>query len=276
MHLMLAVDTSDLALKTIEPSQIIAAIAVLLATWVVARLTRRGLSSFLAGIDGVTEGMRSLAVRMSGYVVWFIGVGVALSFLGAQIQPLLVAAIIVAVVLGLALRGIADNFAAGIILQTRHPMNLGDEIESQGYIGTVQELNGRAVVIETFDGRVVHLPNSEVLGKPLINRSIRGMRRSEIELRTPGVADNLPIGDVLDAVTQTKGVLPDPAPDVLVTAVDPQTITMLVRFWHSPETGTEVSSSVVAGLSRKAGSSGWTATAMTPHPPEPVTPAART
>jgi small conductance mechanosensitive channel len=262
MHPLLAVDTSDLALKTIQPSQIIAAIVVLLAAWIVARLTRRGLSRFLAGIEGVTEGMRSLAVRVSGYLIWFIGVGIALSFLGAQIQPLLVAAIIFAVVLGLALRGIADNFAAGIILQTRHPMNIGDEIESQDYTGTVIELNGRAVVIETFDGRTVHLPNSEVLGKPLINRSNLGMRRSEIELTAPA-ANDLPLAQVLDAVARTQGVLSDPGPDVLVTSVGPETITLLVRFWHAAEAGAEVSSSVVSGLFSGATSSDWTATALT-------------
>lgn len=79
-------------------------------------------------------------------MVIFLGVGIALSLLGAPIQPLIAAAIVIAVVLGLALRGIAENFAAGILLQTRRPIHVGDEIESLGHSGNVVEMNSRAGV----------------------------------------------------------------------------------------------------------------------------------
>ncbi|WP_366518579.1 mechanosensitive ion channel domain-containing protein [Herbiconiux sp.] len=51
----------------------------------------------------------------------------------------------------LALRGVSANFTAGIILQTRHPINVGDDIEFDEFHGVVQELNGRSVVL-TVEG----------------------------------------------------------------------------------------------------------------------------
>lgn len=72
--------------------------------------------------------MRGLAARLCGYLVLLVGVAIALSFLGAQLQPLLTAAVLVAALAIIALRGIADNVAAGIIIQTRQPISLGDEI----------------------------------------------------------------------------------------------------------------------------------------------------
>lgn len=51
--------------------------------------------------------------------------------------------IILGVVLALVLRGIADNFAAGVVIQSRHPVRLGDEIDALRYVGTVRALNGR-------------------------------------------------------------------------------------------------------------------------------------
>ena len=83
-------------------------------------------------------------------------------------------------VLVLALRGIADNFAASVVLQARHPIALGDEIESGDFVGVVTELNGRSVVIRTVDGRTVHVPNGEILQERLVNNSTHGARRSEI------------------------------------------------------------------------------------------------
>ena len=70
-----------------------------------------------------------------------------------QFSRCITVAIVFGVILALALRGIADNFAAGIVLQTRRPIHIGDEVESLGYVGNVLEMDGRAVVIETFDGR---------------------------------------------------------------------------------------------------------------------------
>jgi len=67
---------------------------------------------------------------MAKYFVLVLGIGIAISILGAPIQPVLAAAIIVAVVIVLALRGVADNFAAGVVLQSRKPIRVGDFVAS--------------------------------------------------------------------------------------------------------------------------------------------------
>ena len=66
---------------------------------------------------------------MAKYSCWLLGAGIALTFLGVEIQPLLAAALIVAVVAILAIRGVTDNFAAGVVIQSRRPVHIGDEIE---------------------------------------------------------------------------------------------------------------------------------------------------
>jgi len=87
-------------------------------------LAPRATLKVLQRLEGINEDLSQLAARMAGYGVCLLGVGVALSFPGATIQPLLTAAIIVAVIAGLALRGVADNFAAGVVIQTRQPIQL--------------------------------------------------------------------------------------------------------------------------------------------------------
>src|SRR3954468_21203729 len=155
----------------------------LVATWIFGRLARRATLTVLARLEGVSEDLRQLAARLAKYAVWLLGLGIGLTFLGAPIQPLLAAAVILAVVAVLALRGIADNFAAGVVIQTRRPVQLGDEIEVLGHAGVVVEMNGRSVVIETADGRTVHIPNAKVLDNPLVNASAHALRRSDVEVR---------------------------------------------------------------------------------------------
>ena len=125
------------------------------------------------------------------------------------IQPLITVAIVFGVILALALRGIADNFASGIVLQTRRPIHIGDEVESLGYVGNVLDMDSRAVVIETFDGRTVHLPNSEVLGDPLINHSTKGARRSEVEVRVRSKDSRGPVKDSSQQSQMSQGCSPN-------------------------------------------------------------------
>lgn len=189
------------------------------------------MGKLLTRLQGLSDHLRDLAARAAGYVVLFVGFGIALSIIGVPIQPLLTAVIVIGVVLALALRGIAENFAAGIVLQTRRPIEVGDEVDSLDYVGDVVEMNGRAVIIETFDGRRVHLPNSEVLSNPLVNHTERGAR-STVEVRSRSREFEETLRDLADVVAAVPGVLPEPPPAVYLTSIDPVRVTALVQFWH--------------------------------------------
>ncbi len=272
MRLVLAVDAGTLTETTIDPVAAVLALVVAIVGWILSRVTRKAVGRLLTRLQGISNDLRDVAARVAGYVVLFIGFGIALSILGVPIQPLLVAAIVVAVILALALRGIADNFAAGIVLQTRRPIEVGDEVDSLGFVGDVVEMNGRAVVIETFDGRQAHLPNSEVLSNPLLNHSTKHARRSEVEVRVRS-RDAEGIGQRLIAtVADVPGVLDAPQPACYLTAVDPVRVTALVHFWHDPADGLTVRSDVIRALAGAGQSRTEMATIVTPQPPVPLTP----
>ena len=99
-------------------------------------------------------------------MVILLGIAIAISLIGGN-APIIILLVIGVVVLALALRGTAENFAAGIVLQTRGSIKVGDEIFR--FTGIVEELNGRSVVVRTIDGRILHLPNAKVIEEPLAN-----------------------------------------------------------------------------------------------------------
>ena len=135
MSAVLAVDAETLTVTTIDPWDAVLAVAVAIVGWILSRVTRKAVGKLLTRLQGLSDELRDLTARAAGYVVLFVGFGVALSIIGVPIQPLVTAVIVIGVILALALRGIAENFAAGIVLQTRRPIDVGDEVDSLDYVG---------------------------------------------------------------------------------------------------------------------------------------------
>jgi small-conductance mechanosensitive channel len=243
------------------------------ATWLAARYGRRAVARLLGRVEGLSDDYTVTAARVAGYLVVLLGIGLALTILGADVQPLLVLALIVGLVAFLALRGVADNFGASLVLQTRKPAHLGDLIESLDHVGTVVELNGRSVVIRTFDGHLVHLPNGKVLSEPIVNFSSPTGNRSMIEVRTTEVERVDELRDVLlGAVRHTNGVRTDPPPDLVWVGSSPDRLVGRLRVWHAPPEDTAVISAIVLAASEALRDADLAATLLAPPPPPPFTP----
>ncbi len=69
---------------------------------------------------------------------------------------------IFSIAIGFAFRDILENLLAGVLLLFRAPFRTGDEIESEGLRGTVQESNLRETVLRIYEGRRVLVPNATV------------------------------------------------------------------------------------------------------------------
>ncbi|MGC5168061.1 mechanosensitive ion channel family protein [Luteimicrobium sp. DT211] len=248
-------------------------VVVGVATWLAARYGRRAVVRLLGRVDGLSDDYAVTAARLAGYLVVLLGIGTCLTILGANVQPLLVVTLIVALVAFLALRGVADNFGASLVLQTRKPVRLGDLVDSLDHTGTVVELNGRSMVLRTFDGRVVHLPNGKVLSEPLVNHSSRTGNRSEVEVRTTALDHVDALRDtLLGTVRHTAGVRPDPPPDLVWVASSPERLVGRLRFWHGPGSGTSVASAVVLAASAALREAELAASLSAPPPPPALSP----
>lgn len=250
------------------------AAASILFAWILSIFARRGVLAVLRRLNGITEGAAILTARIVRYTIILLGVGVAFAFLGASIQPLVAIALIVVAVVFLALRGVSNNFAAGIILQTRHPLKVGDEIQSGDYVGTVKELNGRSVVLLTRDGRTVHVPNSDLLESALVNHSTLGRRRSDIFLRCRAGLDRIDeISSIaVDAAHSVEGVRRRESVQTLVTLVDAERVFMTVRFWHHPLAAPAITSPVIQAISAALAGAGIESVVTTAEHEPPLVP----
>ncbi len=87
-----------------------------------------------------------------------------------------------ALLIGFAFKDIAENFLAGIILAFNRPFNVNDTIKIEDVYGKVIQMEFRYTKINTFDGRSVYIPNSDVLTKPVFNYTEDGFFRTDFIL----------------------------------------------------------------------------------------------
>ena len=250
------------------------AVVVLVGTVLVARYGARAVRRLGTRVPNLADDLLFRIVRFVRYAIYALGAGVILGLLGAPIQPILIAVLITLGALVLVGRGVADNFGAGLVIQVRHPIRLGDLIECDGHRGHVVDLNSRSVLIRTADGAQVHLPNNLVMNSALQNLTESGLARSRLEIRiaVDGPDAVPPVADlVLGTARGVPGVLPEPPPTCLTTAATPTEAVLRLLLWHDPESSFEVCTEVTTALSAALGAAGAQYAISWP-PPDPTAP----
>lgn len=91
--------------------------------------------------------------------------------------------------IGLALQGGLSNFAGGIILLIFKPFDIGDYIVCGTEEGTVSAIGIFYTTLITPDSRRIVLPNSNVTGSAIINVSVEGKRRLDLDISIASAAD---------------------------------------------------------------------------------------
>lgn len=213
-----------------------------------------------------SEHNKSLVANFFGKVLWIIifvaGVILALTVLGlGEISDrILAGAGITTFVVGFALKDIAENFLAGMIIAFNPPFRLGSWIKIQDIDGIVKEMSLRETLIKTFDGRDVYIPNGIILKNPLHNYTIDGFLRKNFIIGLDYDDDlRKGISIIEKAVNETQDVLKEGShtADVRVEELGASTVNVNVLFWvdttnsHAPaeKIQSEVMLNVVGALS---------------------------
>jgi small-conductance mechanosensitive channel len=133
---------------------------------------------------------------------------------------------------GLALQDVMRNFVAGVILLVQQPFHVGETIGVKGFDGTITAIDLRATEMRASDGRLVILPNSDVLVNPIINYSRTSQRQAELSLNLPLTSDLDTAKQILlDAGRDIVGFLDKPEPSVVIVNLTDSAIQVSLSFW---------------------------------------------
>ena len=133
---------------------------------------------------------------------------------------------------GFALQDIMKNFAAGVILLLQQPFHVGETIGVKGFDGTVLAIDLRSTEMKATDGRIVILPNADVLANPIINYSRAHQRRVELSLNLPHASQPDKVRQIiLDAIEGVPGFVAEPAPVIVFNSLSDHAMELNVSFW---------------------------------------------
>ena len=168
--------------------------------------------------------------------VLYILLGLILaSSLGIDITGIVALASVASLAISLALQNMLANVIGGFTLLYTHPFSSGDYVEIAGQSGTVQEVGIAYTRLTTPDNKLVSIPNSAVVAAEIVNYTVTGTRRVDVNITASYDADpDVVVGALLEAA-QDDRVLADPAPFAALTAYGDSTISYTVRVWTKTE-----------------------------------------
>ena len=171
-----------------------------------------------------------------------LGVFIALDFVGLKgtVTSLLAGAGIIGLAIGFAFQDMTENLIAGIVMGIRKPFKVGDIIKADGVFGSVQTINLRNTLVETFFGQLEVIPNKILFRNILTNYSVLGVRRLEIPVAISYADDPDKAAEIIvEALNQCDFVIRKNETAVFAEGFGDSAVNLLVWFWidYPGETG---------------------------------------
>ena len=184
-------------------------------------------------LDETTYSFVETAVK---YTVLTIGVVGALDAVGIDTGALLTSLGIVGVTIGFAARDSLSNFISGIIIFIDRPFVLGDLVEIDDKYGRVSEITLRSTRVVTSDGRMLAVPNTEIVNKTVASYTNFPNLRLDIPITIAVDEDIEKARQILLGLTKDDPeYLNDPAPRVIVTALNDYNVAIELQAWLKDE-----------------------------------------
>jgi len=205
-----------------------------LAIFVVSLYLARGLSRVIKRVlerRKAPEGVIQLLAELTRVSVIAIG-GITALQMFFDVTAFLAGLGIIGFTVGFALQDVMKNFAAGVILLIQQPFHVDEVIGTTGFDGTVLRIDLRSTEIKALDGRIVSIPNADILANPIVNYTRAERRRIELPVgvgykANPDIVRRV----VLEAVQNVPGFVPEPAALVGFSNFGDSALELSIYFW---------------------------------------------
>ncbi|WP_373532531.1 mechanosensitive ion channel family protein [Vampirovibrio sp.] len=193
--------------------------------------------------------------RLASAGIVILGILVAAVIIFPTFKPVdLMAGLgLTSVAIGFAFKDILQNFFAGIFILWRKPFRIGDQINANGFEGTVEDLNIRSTHIRTYDGTVVVIPNGALYSRPVQVKTAYEHRRVMVSV---GIGYLHSIEEARSRIqkilTENEGVENDPGPWIYVAELAPSSVNFNIYFWTGSDQATvlKVTDQVMTAIKR--------------------------
>lgn len=236
---MPAVDESTVqeVIRTLDPSKLsldlfVRAIITFAVGFIILRLLMRTADRILKrhkSASGLEKPLRSIL----HFFLWILLILTVLGAMDVDIAPFIALLSVAGLAVSLALQNTLTNLAGGMTILAAKPFLPGDYIQADGVEGTVTAVGLAYTKLNSFDGKRISVPNSQLSAAKIINftnheegRRVDLIFSASYDAPTQTVKQALQ--EVVDSIPQIK---PDPAPAIRINAYQSSSIDYVVRVW---------------------------------------------
>lgn len=220
---------------SISIASIFQLIISLLVVIFISRVLKNFLKKNLLVKLRIDEGNREAISTIVSYGVGTIGFLIVLQTSGFNIASLAVIAGGLGVGIGFGLQDLTRNFVSGLTLLIERKLKVGDFVEFDGMSGYIKEIAIRTTIIKTFAGGDVVVPNSELVGRRILNWSYEDFSgRVEIPIGVTYDSDPVLVTEaLLKSAYMERTVLHSPPPRVIFLGFGENSLDFVLWVWVS-------------------------------------------
>ncbi|MFH2131629.1 MAG: mechanosensitive ion channel family protein [bacterium] len=214
---------------------VIIALMVLLVFFLVWKVGSRSLRAVLSRsrLDKTSVAFIETVVK---YGLLMIAVISALNSMGIQMSAVMASLGIAGLTIGFAARDALSNLISGILIFIDRPFVIGDLVEIEGIYGLVDRITLRSTRVITMDGKMMAVPNTEIINKTVASYTNFPHLRLDIPF-TVAVTENLNRvrSLVLSLIENQDEFMDRPAARILVTGLNDYNNTLELQVWLKDE-----------------------------------------
>ncbi len=219
------------------PKLLLAVLTLIIGLWLIKVLVKQFDISMERGkIDKSLQKFLSSLVGITLKVLLVISIA---SMIGIHTTSFIAVMGAAGLAVGFALKDSLANFAGGVLILLFKPYKVGDFIDAQGHLGTVNEIQVFSTILKTPDNKTIIVPNGSLSNNSITNFSTEKTRRLDMTFGI-GYLDDIKKAKAIfnELVENDTRILKDPSPLVVVSELADSSVNFTVRIWcNSPDYG---------------------------------------
>lgn len=180
----------------------------------------------------VDASLRTFIRSLVNIVLYIVLFYLIIAYLGVNTSLFVAIFAAAGLAIGMALSGVFQNFAGGVMILLLRPFKVGDWISAQGQSGSVTDIRLFNTELRTADNQVILLPNGSVSTSIVTNTNAAGTRRVEWVIGIEYGSDFEAARKVISGIIESdKRILKTPAPGIFLSSLGDSAINITIQVW---------------------------------------------
>ena len=213
---------------------IISIVIFLVGIWLSKKLTRAVVKVLeFRKLDVTIINFTRSLVRV---VAIFLFAIIALNTAGVKTASLIAVLGAAGLAIALAFKDTLSNLTSGVLILFYKPCKVGDFIEMDGFLGSVENINIFNTALDTLDNKRVYIPNTDMITKPLVNYSANDRRQLDLIVGVSYDSDYKKAKEIIAQVIKKEGkIIDDTETRIGIKEFGDNSVNILVRAWVEKE-----------------------------------------